>query len=515
MNFHRDGTSYPSAVLRWYDDWGLQTADLVNPPRRFWADGPAPAPPAVVSGVDARRVRECLSLARLLASLPDGDSWPAQTRRSLLDTAGGEKVVLFAQPVETVTALARFLERVTGRSPAMILGRQSDAERASHIDAFRHTYGPQFLVSSRAGGEGINLQVARRLVHIDVPWNPMEMEQRVGRVHRFGSRRTILVDTVVVRDSREADAYRLAREKLHRIASTLVEPERFEATFARVMCLVPPEELQDVLINAPLAPFGEGDEEQLAGMVQEGFRAWNRFHERFADEQRRIRQQDPGLAGWSDLADFLHEHARAEDAGGFTALEFAWNAGRIDPIEDQAVVLRLPDGNHLACGDYAGAPVTGPEGAVVRQAGLNLRPVVELLRDLAFPTAPVGAAHLRWLVDDPLPGKMARPFGVLVFLRQTVRSDSQSGWQEQGASLRCFLVGEGDPRRVEGEEKARLLRGLRVATVRNKPEPAGSLLATLAEQEERLAHELRRPEDYELQSGVRHAVSPLLAAIVA
>jgi len=93
------------------------------------------------------------------------------------------------------------------------------------MNAFWRDDGPQFLVSSRAGGEGLNLQVARRLVHVAVPWNPMELEQRVGRVHRFKSRRTIIVDTIVVKDSREVDCYRIAREKLEEIARTLVPPD--------------------------------------------------------------------------------------------------------------------------------------------------------------------------------------------------------------------------------------------------------------------------------------------------
>ena len=93
--------------------------------------------------------------------------------------------------------------------------------------AFWRPDGPRFLVSSRAGGEGINLQVARRLVHVDVPWNPMELEQRIGRVHRFGSRRTILVDTLVARESRETHAYQIARKKLVDIASALVPSDRF------------------------------------------------------------------------------------------------------------------------------------------------------------------------------------------------------------------------------------------------------------------------------------------------
>src|SRR5262249_32285364 len=131
-------------------------------------------------------------------------------KSQLLNGTGDEKVVLFAQPIETVTALARFLERESGIRPSIIIGGQDDSKRAQEVEAFKRLNGPQYLVSSRAGGEGINLQVARRLVHIDVPWNPMDLEQRVGRIHRFGSRETIIVDTVVVQDSREADAYRIA-----------------------------------------------------------------------------------------------------------------------------------------------------------------------------------------------------------------------------------------------------------------------------------------------------------------
>src|SRR5205823_1190968 len=155
--------------------------------------------------------------------------------------------------------VARFLERESGQKPAMIIGGQSDRERMEVVDGFSRPGGPRYLVSSRAGGEGINLQVARRLVHLDVPWNPMELEQRVGRIHRFGSRRTIIVDTIVAKDSREADAYRIARQKLVRIASTLVEADRFEAVFSRVMCLVPPEELQQIIIREARPSFDHQD----------------------------------------------------------------------------------------------------------------------------------------------------------------------------------------------------------------------------------------------------------------
>jgi len=432
----------------------------------------------------------------------------------VLDNANGEKVVLFAQPVETVTALAHFLERQTGRVPALIIGGQSDAERNLQVEAFRKSDGPQFLVSSRAGGEGINLQVARRLVHIDVPWNPMDMEQRIGRVHRFGSRRTILVDTLVVKDSREADAYRIARQKLERIASTMREPERFEALFSRVMCLVPPAELQDVLIHAPLAPINSDDQAEIARMVQKGFHSWNEFHERYSQEQNRIRQQNPGLAAWQDVASFLMDHAKATPAEGFTAQTFRWELGQIEAVESLAVALQMPDNRIYACGDYAGAPVVGATGSIT-PLGLNLAVVSDSLRRAAFPVRPAGAAYLRWPDNVRLPDSLSMPMGVLMFIRQTVKADPRGGWKEVATMLYCYCVQPDNAAfQIDGEAKASLIRGLLRGGIRVRPETSDPLLQSLVNEEVRLAQELRRPTQLELEQGVRHAVMPLAAMIV-
>ena len=171
--------------------------------------------------VDHAGLEELLNLG--LSVLKEaGDSKWNLIRDRVLTPAGDDRVVLFAQPIETVTAFAHYLERTYGVRPAVIIGGQTDQVRQEEIDRFWRPNGPQFLVSSRAGGEGINLQVARRLVHIDVPWNPMELEQRVGRVHRFGSRETILLDTLVMRDSREEEAYAVADQKLRMITRALV-----------------------------------------------------------------------------------------------------------------------------------------------------------------------------------------------------------------------------------------------------------------------------------------------------
>jgi superfamily II DNA or RNA helicase len=215
--------------------------------------------------------------------------WDAMCK--LIDEAQGEKVVLFAQPVETVTLVADILEKRYGKKPSVIIGNQTDEERLAQVARFQSDDGPQFLVSSKAGGEGLNMQKARRLIHLDVPWNPMDLEQRVGRVHRFGSRKKIIVDTVVAAGSREIDMYRIAREKLALVAKNLEpDPEAFEKLFSRVMSLVPPKELEELLVNSIAAGTLDTDASNTIGkLVTQGYNSWSEFDAKYRKQADEIR----------------------------------------------------------------------------------------------------------------------------------------------------------------------------------------------------------------------------------
>ncbi len=433
----------------------------------------------------------------------------------LLVPAGDEKVVLFAQPIETVTALARYLERATGQRPALIIGNQSNDERDRETESFWRIDGPRFLVSSRAGGEGINLQVARRLVHVDVPWNPMELEQRVGRVHRFGSRQTIIVDTVVVQESREVHAYDLARRKLHEIAKTLVPEDRFEALFARVMALVPPAEIQEVLSEGALSPLSGDEASRIAELVSEGFDRWRNFHARFGEQEQRLRQLDPGQATWDDVATFAEGQLAAVPIDGFSALSFAWTDGEVREASYRARVFSLKGTGAYACGDYGGIPVTDASGRRADQLGLNVPLAADALRRLALPVEPTGAAYLRWPDGVDLPrGAGARPFAVLVANRQTVRLN-QGAVSEVGTTLNALVVPRsGIAQAVAGEERAELVRALQRGTIRRDPVPDPAFIERLLEVQQDWVLEMLRPSDADREDRLRHAVTLLLASIV-
>lgn len=454
----------------------------------------------------ASLIRQGINLVRSPRQLKWERLW-----HDVLQPAGHEKIVMFAQPIETVLGLAAWLQIKTGQRPAIIIGGQSDGERDQQVALFKSSTGPQFLISSRAGGEGINLQFSRRLAHLDVPWNPMEMEQRVGRVHRFGSRETILVDTIVVRDSRETQAWTVARERLTAIAHTLVAPDRFETVFSRVMCLIPPEELQIVLINSPASPLAETEVQRLTSLVDSGFRDWQSFHDRYAANQRQIREQPAGLARWSQLRDFLIRYGGAELATGIARTRFTQRGGQTQTVDESAEVLKLGDGSLCFVGDFDGGLFSGQPAGIVGPLGLNIPPVAELLRTCANPLLPTGAAYVRWGDNQKgLRTRLGDDIVILAFARQTFRLDSVGGINEVGNELAAYAVSPTQTSALSAEDRAAIFEMQKLATVRVRP--VESPLHTRAgEEEQRLINELRRPPDDAIRQGVRYAIWPILA----
>ncbi|MBO8156117.1 MAG: DEAD/DEAH box helicase [Bacillaceae bacterium] len=72
----------------------------------------------------------------------------------------------------------------------------------------------QVLIATEAGGEGINLQFCRNMIHYDLPWNPMRLEQRIGRIHRFGQTDDVNVFYLTVRDTIDEHLLSLLYEKI-------------------------------------------------------------------------------------------------------------------------------------------------------------------------------------------------------------------------------------------------------------------------------------------------------------
>jgi superfamily II DNA or RNA helicase len=105
-----------------------------------------------------------------------------------------EKVLIFTEYRNTQTHLARELRSRFGEDCLVLINGDLDIDqRRASQSAFRDKEEVRFLVSTEAGGEGINLQFCHVCVNYDLPWNPMRIEQRVGRLYRYGQKKVVQV----------------------------------------------------------------------------------------------------------------------------------------------------------------------------------------------------------------------------------------------------------------------------------------------------------------------------------
>jgi superfamily II DNA or RNA helicase len=125
------------------------------------------------------------------------------------------KVLVFTEFVPTQAMLASFLES-RGFSVALLNGSMDLDARAKAQQVFARDI--RVLVSTDAGGEGLNLQFCHVIVNFDMPWNPMRIEQRIGRVDRIGQRHVVRAINFVLEDTVEHRVRQVLEEKLAVIA---------------------------------------------------------------------------------------------------------------------------------------------------------------------------------------------------------------------------------------------------------------------------------------------------------
>jgi superfamily II DNA or RNA helicase len=132
-----------------------------------------------------------------------------------------EKVVIFATYLGTVELLGREMDRAYPEKGVVVLRGGDHGAKLASERRFREKEGPRVLVCTAAGREGINLQFARVLFNFDLPWNPMDIEQRIGRIHRYGQEHTAQVYNLVLSDTIEGRIFLLLNDKLIEIARAL------------------------------------------------------------------------------------------------------------------------------------------------------------------------------------------------------------------------------------------------------------------------------------------------------
>ncbi|RPJ02453.1 MAG: ATP-dependent helicase, partial [Deltaproteobacteria bacterium] len=145
--------------------------------------------------------------------------------RTLLDLVRKnpqEKKVIFVQYLKTMDYVTGLL-RQHGAGHVTFKGAMTLEEKDAAIRRFRDEV--PVLVSTESGGEGRNLQFCNTIINFDLPWNPMRIEQRIGRLHRIGQTRDVFIFNLAVRETLEDYIIEILDSKINMFEMVIGEIE--------------------------------------------------------------------------------------------------------------------------------------------------------------------------------------------------------------------------------------------------------------------------------------------------
>lgn len=123
-----------------------------------------------------------------------------------------DKVIIFTEYRATQMYLQWFLKQY-GITSVPFRGGFKRGKKDWMRELFQKN--AQVLIATEAGGEGINLQFCNHIINFDLPWNPMRLEQRIGRIHRLGQEKDVMIYNFATKDTVEEHVLKLLYEKIH------------------------------------------------------------------------------------------------------------------------------------------------------------------------------------------------------------------------------------------------------------------------------------------------------------
>ncbi len=232
----------------------------------------------VLSDLDRKRILACLTNLRLVCNSsallddttnvsPKLDEF-AELMRDLLAEGAEHKAVVFSQWEQMLRLAAVQLDKL-GIDYSLLHGRLPAADRRDPIARFRDDPGCRVFLSTDAGGSGLNLQAADTVIHLEVPWNPAVLEQRIARAHRMGQQRPVRVIRLVTRNSIEERVLQVLAQK-RELFDGLFDSDTDEVSFsapARAGFLETMRDALEIEDNTPEVAKPAGPEKLLSAGV--------------------------------------------------------------------------------------------------------------------------------------------------------------------------------------------------------------------------------------------------------
>lgn len=306
-----------------------------------------------------------------------------------------EKFIIFTEHRDTLDFLVRRLSGLGYTEQiAQIHGGMHYTERQEQIDRFRLPSshgGARFMVCTDAAAEGVNLQFCWIMINYDVPWNPARLEQRMGRIHRYGQKHDpVIILNLVAPATREGRVLKTLLDKLEKIRKQLKSDKVFDS-IGRIF--------NEVSIKAYMERAASGDDpEKIAGeldgqLTKEQVKAIQKQEKSLYGDGGDVKRELPRLRESVEqemyfrlMPGYVRKFVASTapmvgmeidgDLGGFFNLR-ATSKGAIDPLIDaietypstqsQRLSIQRPDDRRTCIWIHPGEPVFERFREIVRQ----------------------------------------------------------------------------------------------------------------------------------------------------
>lgn len=219
------------------------------------------------AGLHEAEADQLKTLVQLLDGLDvdsKGDEF-VRRLREIFDNETDPKVLVFTEFRETQSYLAERVKSLgTAERPVgvhVFHGQMKVNAKDEAVEAFRTGTGPQVLISTESGGEGRNFQFCHFLVNYDLPWNPMRVEQRIGRLDRIGQEQVVRVFNLYAEGTIEEHVLDVLERRINAFEDTIggLDPilGETEGDIKEILRLAPAER------EAAMRAMGERLEDQI------------------------------------------------------------------------------------------------------------------------------------------------------------------------------------------------------------------------------------------------------------
>jgi len=243
-----------------------------------------------------------------------------------------EKLVIFTEHKDTLNYLA---DRLTNNGYQVVTihgGKSVDERRTVQVEFAQSA---QILIATDAAGEGINLQFCRLLINWDIPWNPNRLEQRMGRIHRYGQKQDVLVFNMVAQNTREGNVLEKLLKKLDIIREQLGN-DRVYDVISDIFEEVGMDDIIDTTFNQKHTKFDEIIETELTR---------ENVEKKIKEQKEKMAHSEVNYSAARDLKD-LSDERRLQPVyiQRFFESAFTYLGGKLEKISPSVFrVLSLPE----------------------------------------------------------------------------------------------------------------------------------------------------------------------------